>query len=297
MPTAAMTAPRVAALTAVAMLAFAGNSLLCRLAMRDAAMDPVLFTLVRIGAAAAVLALWQGARGRLWPVRADLRSAIALFVYALAFSLAYVRLPAGTGALLLFGAVQVTMIGWGLRRGDALSARQWAGLAIALAGLLVLLLPGIGAPAPLSAMLMVLAGVAWGAYSLRGKGATDPVVATAGNFLLALPLAVTAALILGVDGGAPRAGLAYAIVSGALTSGAGYVVWYAAVRQLRPTTAAAAQLSVPVVAAAGGVVMLGERLTPTLVVTGLAVLGGIALISMRPGGASVEAAARPMRRE
>lgn len=297
MPTAAMTAPRVAALTAVAMLAFAGNSLLCRLAMRDAAMDPVLFTLVRIGAAAAVLALWQGARGRLWPVRADLRSAIALFAYALAFSLAYVRLPAGTGALLLFGAVQVTMIGWGLWRGDALSARQWAGLAIALAGLLVLLLPGIGAPAPHSAVLMVLAGVAWGAYSLRGKRAADPVAATAGNFVLALPLAVTAALILGVDGGASRAGMVYAILSGAVTSGAGYVVWYAAVRQLRPATAAAAQLSVPVIAAAGGAVMLGERLTATLLVTGLVVLGGIALISMRPGGTSMDAAARRMRRE
>lgn len=286
MPTATKTASRVAVLTAVAMLAFAGNSLLCRLAMRDAAMDPLLFTLVRIAAAAAVLAAWQAARGRLWPVRADLPSAIALFLYAMAFSLAYVRLPAGTGALLLFGGVQVTMIGWGLRRGETLRVRQWLGLAIALAGLVVLLLPGIAAPAPLSAALMLVAGAAWGVYSLRGKGTTDPVAATAGNFVLALPLAMTAALIVGIEGRASAPGLGYAIASGALTSGAGYVVWYAALRALQATTAATAQLSVPVITAAGGVLLLGERLTPVLIMAGATVLGGIALTTLHRPPAS-----------
>jgi drug/metabolite transporter (DMT)-like permease len=286
-----MSASRIAMLTVVAMLAFASNSLLCRLAMRDAGMDPVLFTLVRIAAAAAMLALWQGARGRLWPVRSDLPSAIALFLYAIAFSVAYVQLPAGTGALLLIGGVQVTMIGWGLWRGERLLPGQWAGLAIALAGLIALLLPGIASPAPVSAALMVVAGASWGAYSVRGKNAADPLAATAGNFLLALPLAVTAALIVGIDGGSSRPGLSYAITSGALTSGAGYVVWYAAVRQLNATTAATAQLSVPVITAAGGVVLLGERLTLTLVFAAIAVLGGIALVAMRPGKPSTSAQA------
>jgi drug/metabolite transporter (DMT)-like permease len=206
-------------------------------------------------------------------------SALALFVYALAFSLAYVRLPAGAGALLMFAAVQLTMIGAGLRAGERPRALEWAGLAAAVFGLVVLTRPGLARPDPVGASLMSGAGVAWGLYSLRGRRSGDPVSANATSFARALPLALGASVVT-VLHGTPHlalAGALLALASGALASGLGYVTWYAALRGLSATRAAIVQLSVPPLAAAGGVLVLGEHVSPRLLIGGLLILGGIAL--------------------
>lgn len=274
---------RVWSLTLIAMLAFAGNSLLCRLALRHTSIDAATFTLVRMAAGALALALIVRLGSRASTGAGNWWSALALFVYAAAFSFAYIGLSAGTGALLLFGAVQATMIGYGLWRGERMAAGQIVGLLIACAGLVVLMLPGLASPPLHSAGLMLGAGVAWGIYSLRAKGAGDPTRVTAGNFTRAtvpaagLAIAVAAAQQVSVDG----AGLAYAIASGAVTSGMGYAVWYVAVRELRATSAATVQLSVPMLAALGGTLFLGEAVTPTLVMASIAILGGIALVILR----------------
>ena len=272
---------RLFMLTTLAMLAFAGNSLLCRLALKHTGIDASSFTIIRLISGA--LALWLLVRLR--PGTADGRgswaSALALFVYAAGFSFAYVSLPAATGALLLFGAVQATMIGVGLWRGERLRGGQLIGLMLALAGLVGLLLPGLSAPPLLGALLMLGAGVAWGVYSLRGKGAGDPTRVTAGNFARTLPLAAVLGLLslshITLDG----AGMAYAVASGALSSGMGYAIWYTALPGLKATQAATIQLSVPVLAATGGIVLLGEPLTLRLVLASLAILGGIALVIHR----------------
>lgn len=269
---------RLLAGTALAMAAFAGNSLLCRFALRQGHVDPATFTLVRLASGAAVLGLLararrgRGAGGGTWP------SALALAVYAAAFSFAYLGLIAGTGALLLFGAVQATMIGHGLRLGERLGRRQLLGLAVACAGLVGLVLPGLSAPPLASALLMAAAGVAWGVYSLRGRGAGDPLAVTAGNFMRAVPLGL--ALLLGShdrlawDG----PGIAYAVASGAVASGLGYALWYQVLPSLKATQAATVQLSVPVLAAIGGVLLLGEPLSFRLALASAAILGGIALV-------------------
>jgi drug/metabolite transporter (DMT)-like permease len=216
------------------------------------------------------------ARGGSW------RSALALFAYAGVFSFAYVELSAGTGALLLFGAVQATMILFGLCKSERLNPWQGIGLASALGGLAVLLLPGLSAPPLHSAILMVGAGIAWGVYSLRGKGAGDPLAATAGNFLRAVPFAMISSLALLAMVRVDAEGIVYAIASGALTSGVGYAIWYAALRGLSATGAATVQLSVPVIAAIGGVLLLGEPITLRLLGASIAVLGGIALVVIKP---------------
>lgn len=273
---------RTLILTVLAMLAFAGNSLLCRMALRDTAIDPATFTLVRLlsGAVALwlIVRMWTGMRVQ----AGSWLSALALFAYAAGFSFAYVGLSAGAGALLLFGAVQTTMILFGLWKGERLNGWQVIGLAVALGGLVVLLLPGLSAPPLQSTILMIGAGVAWGVYSLRGKGAGDPLAATAGNFLRALPFAVIlSAAPLGLAR-MDAAGIAYAIASGALTSGVGYAIWYAALRGLKATSAATVQLSVPVIAAIGGVLLLGEPVSLRLLGASVAILGGIALVIVRP---------------
>jgi len=267
---------RLATLTAVTMGAFAANSVLCRLALSTTEIDPATFTLVRLasgaGALAAIAAIGQGPRMR----RAgNWRAAIALFAYAAAFSFAYVRLTTGTGALLLFGAVQLTMIGYGIARGERLAPLGVAGAAIAAAGLVVLVAPGIAAPAPAAAALMLLAGAAWGAYSIRGRGSQHPVTDTAGNFLRALPLGVALAAVCWAGAGVDVAGAGYAVLSGALASGVGYAVWYAVLPHMPASSAAVVQLSVPVIAAAAGVLVLGEALTTRLVVASVVTLGGV----------------------
>ena len=272
---------RIAALTVLAMIAFAGNSLLCRLALQQTAIDPASFTAIRLFSGALVLWLLLRARGGTAATAGNWLSACALFAYAAAFSFAYISLSAAAGALILFGAVQATMIGYGLWRGERLHELQLAGLVLAAAGLISLLLPGLSAPPWQGALLMLGAGAAWGIYSLRGKTSGDPLAVTAGNFLRTVPFAAGLSLILQGHAQPDPAGIIYAMASGALASGVGYAIWYAALPGLKATSAATVQLSVPVIAAIGGMVFLGEPLTLRLLLCAAAILGGIALV-IRP---------------
>jgi drug/metabolite transporter (DMT)-like permease len=221
------------------------------------------------------------------------RSALALFVYAAGFSFAYRSLPAATGALLLFGAVQGTMIAHGIRAGERPGRTQLAGLVLAFAGLIGLLLPGLAAPPLAGALLMLGAGIAWGVYSLRGRGAGDPLRVTAGNFLRAVPFALIASLLLRRGAAWDAAGAAYAVASGALASGVGYAIWYTALPALKATHAATVQLSVPVLAALGGIAFLGEPVTVRGVLASLAILGGIALVIWERAAATGRHERRP----
>jgi drug/metabolite transporter (DMT)-like permease len=266
------------ALTSLAMIAFAGNSLLCRVALKDTGIDAASFTTIRLVSGAVMLWLIvrmsRGERSGTgnWP------SAFALFAYAAGFSFAYVSLPAATGALLLFGAVQATMIGHGIWAGERLRKMQFVGLVLALGGLVGLLLPGLSAPPLAASLLMLGAGLAWGIYSLRGKGGGDPTRVTAGNFLRAVPIAAALSLLLHEGASLDSAGFWYAVASGALASGIGYAIWYTALPALKSIHAATVQLGVPVIAALGGVVLLDEPLTLRLVLASVAILGGIALV-------------------
>ena len=263
------------------MLAFAGNSLLCRLALKHTAIDPASFTAIRLIAGAIMLWLIVKARRDVPPANGNWISAFALFAYAAGFSFAYVSLSAGTGALLLFGAVQTTMIGYGIWKGERLTGIQFIGLVLAFGGLIGLVLPGISAPPLPGALLMLLAGVAWGAYSLRGKGSGDATMVTAGNFLRAVPITLILSLSMFAYATVDTAGSLYAIASGALASGVGYAIWYTALPSLKNTVAATVQLSVPVIAALGGIILLGEPMSLRLVLASLAVLGGIALVILK----------------
>ena len=274
---ARMSRSRLFACVALAMLAFAGNSLLCRLALKTTPIDAATFTTVRIAAGA--LTLWVLARGG--GLGGSWISALALFAYAAAFSFAYRQLSAATGALLLFGAVQASMIAGGLARGERLRPAQVAGFACALGGLIVLLLPGLSAPPLQASLLMLGAGVAWGVYSLRGRGGGDPLHATAGNFVRAAPFALALSLLALPQASLSADGVLYAIASGALTSGIGYAIWYAALPRLGAVQAASVQLSVPVLAALGGIALLGETPTLRLTACSVAILGGIALVIVR----------------
>lgn len=265
-------------LTALAMTAFAGNSLLCRMALVHTDIDPATFTSVRLLTGALVLWLIVAAKKDRTGSAGSWYSALALFAYAAAFSFAYVRLSAATGALLLFGAVQVTMIGVGLWKGERLRGIQALGLITAFGGLAGLLLPGLAAPPPGAAMLMLCAGMAWGVYSLRAKGAANPVGATAGNFIRTVPFAAGLSLATLSQANPDVQGIAYAIVSGGLASALGYAIWYRALRTLSATKAATVQLSVPVITALAAIVLLGEAMTLRFVLASAAVLGGIALI-------------------
>lgn len=273
--------PRTIVLTAFAMLPLAANSWFCRAALRDTAIDAASFTSIRLVSGA--LMLWllvklsRNARAGAgnWP------SAIALFGYATLFSFAYLSLTAATGALLLFGAVQVTMIGLGLWRGERLDGMQALGVTLAFGGLVGLLLPGLSAPPLAGALLMIGAGVSWGIYSVRGKGAGDPTRVTAGNFIRAVPIAAGLSLVLLNEASLDSAGFWYAVASGSLTSALGYVLWYTVVPMITSTSAATVQLSVPVIVAIGGVVLLAEPITLRLVLASAAVLGGIGLVILR----------------
>jgi drug/metabolite transporter (DMT)-like permease len=281
-----MTPTRLVLLTLMTMIAFASNSLLCRAALKQTGIDAASFAFIRIFSGAVALWLIAAMRhaGRVAAVD-DRRSfggnwlsALALFAYAAAFSFAYISLSAGTGALLLFAAVQATMILWGLRLGERLRVRQLVGLALALIGLVALLFPGLSAPPLNGAILMLGAGVAWGVYSLRGRAAGDAIAATTGNFLRAVPLAAVLIIAFFPWTHFDRAGIGYAVLSGAIASGVGYVVWYSALAGLKAASAATVQLSVPVLAATGGILLLGEPITLRYLVASIAVLGGIALV-------------------
>ena len=273
-----MSALRTFCLAVLAMTAFAANSLLCRRGLKSAGLDAASFTAIRLCSGALALYLIvrtrQGER-RLagsWP------SAAALFIYAAAFSFAYARMPTATGALILFGSVQATMIGFGLLKGEKLSRWQVIGLCCALGGLINLFLPGFSAPPLGGAALMSCAGAAWGAYSLSGRAVVDPTTATTGNFVRSVPLAVVLSVVLLAETSFTISGVWCAVASGAVTSGLGYVVWYSVLPHLKATTAATIQLSVPVLAALGGSLLLSEPVTLRLLGSSVAILGGIGLI-------------------
>jgi len=270
---------RTGALTGAALIGFAANSILCRLALGPRRIDAASFTGIRLLAGAVALAILV----RLVRMPKETRrsgswiSAAALFGYAAAFSFAYLQLGAGPGALILFGTVQATMIGWGCIRGRRPGLAEGCGIVIALAGLAALTLPGASAPDKVGSGLMALAGIAWGVYSLRGHGSTFPLAATADNFARSLPLAGALVLATLAASHPSREGVALAVVFGAITSGVCYSLWYAALRRLATTQAAVVQLSVPLLAALGGVVLLGETLSMRLIVSGALILGGVAL--------------------
>jgi drug/metabolite transporter (DMT)-like permease len=280
---------RTALLTVVAMLAFAVNSLLCRLALGPQLIDAASFTTVRAvsGATALglIIAMRQSRRGR---PSVDWRSILALFAYMAFFSFAYLSLSAGTGALILFGAVQLTMFIVALRQGERFTLISWVGFTTAVLGLIYLVSPGVSAPDPLGAILMAVAGVSWGTYSLLGRGVEDPLAATAGNFIYSVPLALTLSLLSFHGFSASANGLALALVSGAFASGCGYVIWYAALCGLTATRAATVQLSVPTIAAFGGVALISEQVTLRLFVASVATLGGVAIVL-------TQSAAKPSR--
>jgi drug/metabolite transporter (DMT)-like permease len=269
---------RTTILALLALTAFAGNSLLCRLALAGGTIDPASFTSVRLATGAASLALLvrlrPGSPGGATP---SWRGAGYLFLYALPFSLAYRYLQAGTGALLLFGAVQVTMFLGSILEGRRPSPGQWAGLAIAFGGLAYLVSPGLSAPPPAGAGLMLLAGLGWGIYSLRGRGVADPLAQTASNFARTVPMTLLASLASFQGNHLSTSGVLLAAVSGGLASGLGYVLWYQALAGLSAVTASVIQLAVPVLAAAGGIALLGEALTWRLGIASAMVLGGIGL--------------------
>ncbi|MDD5056842.1 MAG: DMT family transporter [Sideroxydans sp.] len=276
-----MTRPKIFILTVITMMAFAGNTLFCRMALKLTAIDAASFTTIRLISGAATLwliaNLFRGHKSG----KGSWRSAAALFAYAILYSYAYVTLPAAMGALLLFGAVQATMIGYGISKGERLHGWQIVGLVLALAGLTGLLLPGLTAPPLIGTVLMLASGVAWGIYSLRGKGAGDATRITAGNFLRAVPMAAAVSLVT-LDGATlDSAGIAYAVASGALASGIGYAIWYSVLPALKAASASTVQLSVPVITALGGVLFLGEAVTLRLVLASGAILGGIALVIVK----------------
>ena len=273
------TIARTVVLTAIAMLAFAANSLLCRLALAEGLIDAATFASVRTIAGAIMLGLILlfrgGSRARL---ATNWRTVAALFIYLVFFSFAYLSLSAGTGALLLFGAVQLTMFVVALREGEKFPVVSSIGFVLALCGLIYLVLPGVTAPEPVGAILMILAGIAWGFYSLLGRNAVDPLQATANNFLFCVPLVLLVSLFFLPDFHSSVNGLILAVVSGAITSGCGYVIWYAALSGLSATRAATVQLSVPVIAAFGGVLLLTEPVTLRLLLASVATLGGVAIV-------------------
>lgn len=270
-------AVRLVLLTALAMLAFAGNSLLCRLALTSTSIDAASFTAIRLAAGALILAAILRARrvrptaGGSWPMAA------MLFAYAAFFSFAYRDLTAATGALLLFGSVQLSMLGWALMRGERLRAVQIAGLAVAVGGLVYLLMPGLAAPPLVAAVLMIGAGIAWAVYSVLGKQAGEPIAGTGGNFVRAVAFAAVLGLAASRHAALDPAGVIYAVLSGAVTSGLGYVLWYAALPSLSTASAAIIQLSVPAIATVGGALLLAEPIGLRVLVASGAILGGIAL--------------------
>ena len=264
------------------MIAFASNSLLCRAALKQTSIDAASFTFVRIFSGAVALWLIVNVRrstGPIYPrVGGNWISALALVFYAAAFSFAYLDVAVGTGALLLFGSVQATMILWGLHKGESVRAIQIVGLIVAMMGLVVLLFPGVSAPPLFGSILMLGAGIAWGIYSLRGKREKNPTTVTAGNFVRAVPFAAAVSIIFVPRIHFDSAGVTYGIISGAITSGLGYILWYAALPSLKAASAASVQLIVPLLAATGGILLLGEPLTLRYLLASVAILGGIALV-------------------
>jgi drug/metabolite transporter (DMT)-like permease len=296
--------------TVLAMLAFAGNSILCRLALERNMIDPATFTSVRLISGAVIMSILiltlsklnagatehsQNAKALNGPYsfykklsslctlkQSNWIGGFALFAYAAGFSFSYITLPAGTGALILFATVQITMITYALFQGARYSFAQWLGFSIALVGLVYLFLPGISAPPLIGALLMVVAGFAWGVYSILGKKVINPSQSTAENFIRAslITLLLSIAFISNIS--ISMEGLLLAIASGAITSGLGYAIWYAVLPYLKSATSASLQLTVPVIATIGGIIWLGEDINARLVIASIAILGGVAMVVLLP---------------
>lgn len=269
---------RIILLTTIAMVAFAANSVLCRLALRDSAIDPISFSVIRLVSGAFVLWIILKLRRSTPNCTGTWRGGLSLYVYAFAFSYSYLNLDTGIGALILFGAVQLTMLGFGFFKGERMGPLTLLGLVFAISGLVVILVPGTNAPPLISAAIMITSGVAWGIYSILGKASTDPLATTSGNFMRSVPLIMLTALPFIKSFHADVIGIAAAFASGTIASGIGYAIWYAAMRQLSSFHAATVQLSAPVIASLAGVLLLGEIYTARLGLSSLAVLGGITLI-------------------
>lgn len=282
-PSARMHGPGTTVLyTCMAMVAFAANSILCRVALREGAIDPASFSTIRFAAGAVTLCLVSRHGGRsLLPVKGSWTAAAILTLYALPFAYAYTRLGAGTGALLLFGSVQVTMLVAALASGERPRTQQWIGWTLSLGGLIYLVAPGVTAPSPSAALSMAIAGICWGLYSLGGRGVRDPLPTTTGNFLRSAPLIAVASAALWPGLQMQTRGVIYAVISGSIASGLGYVVWYSALRRLSSVRAAIVQLSVPMLAAAGGVLFLSEAMSLRLALSMVLVLGGILLATVQ----------------
>jgi drug/metabolite transporter (DMT)-like permease len=273
-----MAAPKLILLTTLAMLAFAANSVLARLAFATAGAEPMSYTGIRLGSGALALYLLLAVRNRALPrIGGSWSGAAALFAYAILFSIAYVLLGAAVGALILFAAVQIGIIGWAIRKGDRPGLLEWVGIATAFAALVYLVSPGLVAPHPLGAALMAVAGLAWAVYTLIGRGSATPLVDTAGNFVRTVPVALLL-IVAGSFAGSPSPlAIGYAVISGVVASGLGYAIWYTALPHLTRTRAAIVQLTVPAIAAAGGVLLIAEPLTLRLVIATIGIVGGVAM--------------------
>lgn len=268
-------------LTVFALCMFAANSLFCRMALGEGLVDAASYSTIRMVAGAITLFMIVASRHRSFRQGGDWPSAFLLFLYAVPFSFAYIGLSTGTGALILFGCVQLTMLLSAWRSGERPSLAQWTGLTLGSGGLVYLMLPGLQAPPPLPAALMALAGVAWGLYTLRGRGAGDPLLRTAGNFTRAIPLVLLVSIISYSDLNVQRKGALLATLSGTICSALGYVAWYAALQHLSATRAAVLQLLVPVLAAMAGVVVLAEPYGLRQALASAMVIGGVGLTLQR----------------
>jgi drug/metabolite transporter (DMT)-like permease len=274
---------RIVFYTGAALLAFAFNSILCRLALGSGEADAASFTIVRLASGAMMLAIIAASTGKtkIAIKSGHWLSAFFLFLYAIAFSFAYLGLTAGTGALILFGSVQMTIVGTALVKGSRPGALEWSGLITAFGGLVYLVFPGLHSPPLLNSLLMAVAGVAWGFYTIRGKGSTDPIVDTAGNFIRSVPMIAVAVLPFIAQAEISTRGFVLAVLSGAAASGLGYAAWYAALKYHTPTRTAVLQLLVPVLVAILGILLLAESATSRLVTAGVLILGGIAMTLVR----------------
>ncbi len=269
---------RLILLTVLTMCAFAANSVLTRAAVEGGHLSPATFAIVRVAAGAVMLGVLIAWRGGALPLmrRARIAGAISLTAYMVGFSLAYLTLDAGLGALILFGVTQITMFGHAAVTGQPPDSRQITGAAVAFGGLVLVLWPTDGSVTdPIGAALMVLAGLGWATYTIAGRGAADPLAATGANFVLCLPLLVAVLMVNGIGMEGDLRGIALAVLSGALTSGLGYALWYTVLRQMRGTTAAVVQLSVPVIAIVAGAAFLGEAIQPVVLLAAALIVGGI----------------------
>lgn len=271
---------RTVIMTCLALMAFAANSVLCRLALGTGSIDAASFTIVRLlaGSLALIIILLLRSERSFIPTHGSWISSWMLFIYAISFSFAYISLDTGTGALILFGAVQITMILVSVYTGTHLKISEWIGVCVAFGGFVYLVLPGVSTPSPLGFSLMLISGVAWGFYTLRGRGSERPLLDTAHNFMRTVPLLLILFFFTLSQVKYSPQGLLYAALSGGLASGVGYSIWYAALKHLSASQAAVLQLLVPVIAAAGGVLFVGELITSRLIISALMVLGGIFLV-------------------